>query len=170
MTLGEYIKDRRTELNMSRNLLAQKADISHTEVHRIEAGDRKLPSLKVLCALADALNMPQEDFLKVAGYSPSVDSSAAEKAFTGLQRPKQIETIERIEQHKNAGNARFCEKCGQPTHFFKAKILKPFNEVREAFVGEYLQVNPFAIRAGQALTVGNTSASVSEDNDGELPF
>ena len=96
MTLGEYIKDRRTELNMSRNLLAQKAGISHTEVHRIEVGDRKQPSLKVLCALADALNVPQEDFLKVAGYSPSDVSSAVEKAFPGLQRPKQIETVERI--------------------------------------------------------------------------
>lgn len=53
---------------------------------------------------------------------------------------------------------------------FKAKILKPFNEVREAFVGEYLQVNPFAIQAGQASTVGNTSANVPEDYDGELPF
>ena len=77
-------------------MLAQKAGISHTEVHRIEVGDRKQPSLKVLCALADALNIPQEDFLKVAGYSPSDDSSAVEKAFPGLREPKQIETIERI--------------------------------------------------------------------------
>ena len=96
MTLGEYIKNRRAELNLSRNMLAQKAGISHTEVHRIEVGDRKQPSLKVLCSLADALNVPQEDFLKVAGYSPSDDSSVVEKAFPGLQSPKQIETVERI--------------------------------------------------------------------------
>ena len=96
MTLGEFIKNRRSELRMSRNMLAQKAGISHTEVHRIEVGDRKQPSLKVLCSLADALNVPQEDFLKVAGYAPSDDSSAVEKAFPGLQTAKQIETVERI--------------------------------------------------------------------------
>ena len=54
MTLGEYIRNRRLDIGMSRNLLASKAGISHTEVHRIETGDRKQPSLKVLCALADA--------------------------------------------------------------------------------------------------------------------
>ena len=36
MTLGEFIKNKRTELGMSRNLLATKTGISHTEVQRIE--------------------------------------------------------------------------------------------------------------------------------------
>ena len=63
MTLGEFIKNKRTELGMSRNLLATKTGISHTEVQRIETNARKMPSLKVLCALANALNVSQEDLL-----------------------------------------------------------------------------------------------------------
>lgn len=96
MTLGEFIKSRRSEIKMSRNQLATKAGISHTEVHRIETGERKQPSLKVLCSIADALNMPQEELLKYAGYAPSDDMSAVERVFPGLRTQKQRETVERI--------------------------------------------------------------------------
>lgn len=96
MTLGEFIRTRRDELGMSRNQLAIKANISHTEVHRIETGERRQPSLKVLCALADALQTPQEDFLRIAGYSPAEDASAIEKAFPGLKTDKQRETARKI--------------------------------------------------------------------------
>ena len=96
MTLGEFIKTRRTELGMSRNQLGIKAGISHTEVHRIETGERRQPSLKVLCALADALGVPQEDFLRTAGYAPSEDATAIEKAFPSLTTDKQRETVGKI--------------------------------------------------------------------------
>lgn len=96
MTLGEYIQNRRTELGISRNALGTKANISHTEVYRIESNERKQPSLKVICAIADALEIPQEELLKVAGYAPSDDRSVVEKAFPGLRTAKQRETVERI--------------------------------------------------------------------------
>ena len=96
MTLGEFIKTKRTELGMSRNLLAINTGISHTEVQRIETNERKMPSLKVLCALADALNVPQEDLLKVAGYAPGDDMSPTQRAFPGLKTKKQQETVEKI--------------------------------------------------------------------------
>ena len=96
MTLGEFIKNKRTELGMSRNLLATKTGISHTEVQRIETNARKMPSLKVLCALANALNVSQEDLLKVAGYAPGDDMSATQRAFPGLKSKKQQETVEKI--------------------------------------------------------------------------
>ena len=31
--------------------------------------------------------------------------------------------------HRNQGNARYCEFCGQPTILLKEKLLKPYNEV-----------------------------------------
>ncbi|NWO20629.1 helix-turn-helix transcriptional regulator [Oribacterium sp. oral taxon 102] len=96
MTLGEFIKTKRTELGMSRNMLATKTGISHTEVQRIETNERKMPSLKVLCSLASALNIPQEDLLKVAGYVPGDDMTAVERAFPGLKTKKQQETVEKI--------------------------------------------------------------------------
>ena len=92
MTIGEFIKENRTKLNMSRNALATKAGISHTEIMRIETNQRKLPSLKVLCSIADALNVPQEEMLKYAGYSPSDNTSPIERVFPGLKTHKQQET------------------------------------------------------------------------------
>lgn len=96
MTLGEFIQERRKAIDMTRNQLAISAGISHTEVNRIENGDRKQPSLKVLCAIADSLTIPQEDVMKAAGYAPSDDTPAVERAFPGLKSPKQRETVERI--------------------------------------------------------------------------
>ena len=34
--------------------------------------------------------------------------------------------------HKNVGNARYCESCGQPTVLLKAKLLKHYTEVQAA--------------------------------------
>ena len=96
MTLGEFIKNRRTELGMSRNALGTKANISHTEIYRIETNERKQPSLKVLCQLAEALSLPQEELLKVSGYAPSDDTPVVERVFPGLRTAKQRETVERI--------------------------------------------------------------------------
>lgn len=96
MTIGDFIKENRTKLNMSRNALAAKACISHTEIMRIETNQRKLPSLKVLCSIADALDVPQEEILKIAGYAPSDDISPIERAFPGLKTPKQRETAKLI--------------------------------------------------------------------------
>jgi len=96
MTLGEYIRLRRIDLGISRHRLAMDAGISHTEVHRIETGERKQPSLKVLTAIADALGLPQEELLKASGYAPSDDISATERAFPGLRTKKQRETVEKI--------------------------------------------------------------------------
>ncbi|MBR4948498.1 MAG: hypothetical protein IKZ29_08070 [Clostridiales bacterium] len=33
-----------------------------------------------------------------------------------------------IEQHKNTGNARYCETCGEKTILFNAKLLRPYTE------------------------------------------
>lgn len=103
MTLGEFIKGRRTQLGLSRNFLANEAGISHTEIMRIETNERKQPSLKVLCSIADALNISQEEMLQVAGYAPSDNLSPIERAFPGLKTSKQKETarliIEGIERN-----------------------------------------------------------------------
>lgn len=32
--------------------------------------------------------------------------------------------------HRNVGNARYCEYCGQPTMLLKEKLLKPYTEVQ----------------------------------------
>ena len=67
MLLAEFIKERREAKGFSKRKLAHIAAISHTEVHRIENGERNQPSLKVLSKLANALEVSYEDMLHAAG-------------------------------------------------------------------------------------------------------
>lgn len=66
------------------------------------------------------------------------------------------------DEHRNHGNARFCEKCGKPTAFFNAKFLRPYTEVKEEYVDQYLQENADGFL--------DTSSQSSDEEDGELPF
>lgn len=55
--------------------------------------------------------------------------------------------------HKNHGNARFCEKCGRPTEFFRLKLLRPYNEVMDKYQNQYSERCP-----------------LNNNDSGELPF
>ena len=96
-TIGEFIKERRLARDWSKRALAEKAGISHSEVHRIENGERANPSVHMLYALAKALGVPQEEMLRHAGYkSDDSDVPLIEKVFPDLKTPKQQETVVRI--------------------------------------------------------------------------
>lgn len=73
--------------------------------------------------------------------------------------------FEHHEEHKNCGNARFCEKCGRPTSFFRETFLLPYDEVREEYVERFLQSNPTAISGNTVMVL----SGIAEDSD-ELPF
>ena len=66
--LGKFIESYRNGRNLSIRELAQMAGISHTEVWRLETGERKKPSPDVLKALAPHLGVSYEDLMKKAGY------------------------------------------------------------------------------------------------------
>ena len=73
--LGTYIKEKRTEKGLSIRRLAELANISHTEVKRIEDGLRKQTSPQVLRSIASALGAPYEELMSAAGY---IDEPTAE--------------------------------------------------------------------------------------------
>ncbi|MFI2336144.1 helix-turn-helix domain-containing protein [Nocardia rhamnosiphila] len=55
MALAEAVYERRTELGMSRRVLAERAGLEQTEISRIEGSDT-VPSLLLLADLAGALD------------------------------------------------------------------------------------------------------------------
>jgi transcriptional regulator with XRE-family HTH domain len=97
-SLGDFIKERRLAKKLSKRALAIKANISHTEVHRIESGERRSPSVPVLNALADVLGVPKEEMLRVAGYidEHNENVSLIEKVFPDLKTEKQQKTVQKI--------------------------------------------------------------------------
>lgn len=96
MTLGEYVQDRREQLEMTRTDLSRKSGISFTEIKRIETGVRGCPSLKNLGALAKALDVPQDKLMKLAGYETSKETTSIKHLFPGLKTRKQQFAVERI--------------------------------------------------------------------------
>lgn len=96
-SIGEMIKDRRLSKGWSKRVLAEKANISHSEVHRIENGERINPSVPVLNALAEALGIPKDDLLRLAGYkSDEGDIPMIERVFPDLKTEKQQKTAQKI--------------------------------------------------------------------------
>lgn len=95
--VGDFIKERRLAKGMSKRALSEKAGISHSEVHRIENGERLNPSVPMLIALADALGIPQDDILMLAGYRTDGESTPLiKRVFPDLKTPKQQETAQKI--------------------------------------------------------------------------
>src|SRR5256885_3491216 len=64
--LGEFIKSQRTLANLSLRELAARTEISNPYLSQIERGLHE-PSVKVLKAIADALNVSAETLLAQAG-------------------------------------------------------------------------------------------------------
>ena len=68
VALGQYISAQRAARKISLRKLAELANLSHTEIYRLENGERKHPSPCVLKSIAFALNINYNELLKVAGY------------------------------------------------------------------------------------------------------
>jgi transcriptional regulator with XRE-family HTH domain len=92
------LKERREAKGWSKRRLATEANISHTEVHRIEIGERQSPSVPVLNALAEALGVSKEEMLQVAGYIDEDNESVPliERVFPDLKTEKQRDTVRKI--------------------------------------------------------------------------
>lgn len=93
--LGKYVYNERVKAGLTRNALALKAGISHTEIKRIEEGQRKSPSCSHLKAIANALMVPIYEIYQVAGIMTE-DMSLVDKAFPSLTTAKQRDTLIKI--------------------------------------------------------------------------
>ena len=98
--LGDYIKRIRTEKGMSIRKVSELADISHTEVKRIEDGVRKQPSPQVLRSLAAALNTSYRDLMSAAGYIDEVSEHNDVISTAGVSGAEDL-TPEELEQVNN---------------------------------------------------------------------
>ncbi len=100
--LGTYIKEKRTEKGLSIRRLAELADISHTEVKRIEDGLRKQTSPQVLRSIASALCVSYEDLMVAAGYiDEPADEPTEGTVATGIRDTEDLsqDEIDQVNQH-----------------------------------------------------------------------
>ena len=75
MSVGSQIKQRRTELNMSQEILAEKIGVSRSAISNWEI-ERNYPDLQLIVSLSDVLEIPLDTLLK--GDTVVVDKITAD--------------------------------------------------------------------------------------------
>ena len=66
-TLGEAIRARRREMGLTQEAVAARCGLHRADVSRLEAGQVRRPGRERLACLADALGLPPEGLLELAG-------------------------------------------------------------------------------------------------------
>ena len=116
--IGKLIKEKREKRKLSQRKLAELANVSHTEISRIESGERKRPAPYILRRIAPHLGVEYEKLLEAAGYEelmiertspvveeePAIYRSAIED-FADSVTPEEVEKVKEylqflIEQRK----------------------------------------------------------------------
>lgn len=111
-TLGTLIKEARIKKGMSARKLASLIGYSHTEINNIEKGLRVKPSILVLKALEQYLDIPFNKSAKLAGYSEDTIKYGEEDVIVSYEMyDKKIREIKeelkyaefRIDQKRHVG-------------------------------------------------------------------
>ncbi len=94
--LGDLVKAKRIQKGYTKRELALLIGMSHTEIHRIETGERKEPSWKVLMGIGKELDIPKGEILAAAGYEDFDITPSITTIFPGIKTKKQEETLKKI--------------------------------------------------------------------------
>jgi len=79
--LGAFIKEQRKKANLSLRQLAELTRLSNPYLSQVERGLHQ-PSVRVLRAISDALNLSAESLMTQAGLIDAIASTTAEAADT----------------------------------------------------------------------------------------
>jgi transcriptional regulator with XRE-family HTH domain len=99
-SVGERIRQRRSEKNLGLAELARRADVSKGYLHSIEAGDTQSPSADILFRIANELSTTIGDLLGeevVSEAMPDVPDSLQRFAFSENLTRADIEMLARIQ-------------------------------------------------------------------------
>jgi len=119
MSFGKYLVNLRDKRGYSQRHLAQKANLSNTEISRLENDERK-PSLQTLQKLSRALNEPLERMLQAANIlseskeksldlldileNENIEITVAGKPISQTQRVRILEVIDNSEENNDDVN------------------------------------------------------------------
>lgn len=108
--LGNYIAKQRTHKNLSIRKLSQLANVSHTEIARIESGERKHPSPLVLKNIAHVLGCNFLEMMRIAGYleddhhTESISSIFADLSTLTKEEIEEVKKFIKRLRHKHDQN------------------------------------------------------------------
>lgn len=82
---GERLKELREQRSLSVNQLAIYAGVSAAAISRIENGHRGVPKPATIRKLADALKMPYEQLMDIAGYMRADEVREQPRGYVTMQ-------------------------------------------------------------------------------------
>lgn len=91
--LGRRIREARKAQHMTIVELAKKVGCSHTHISRLENAQRKVDSMQLLVSLSEALNIPTEEMISLAGQGIQKDDSLVRVAFPSLKTEYQEKAV-----------------------------------------------------------------------------
>lgn len=100
-TIGEYIYKIRNEQQISIRTLAKLTGISHSEINKIENGERSTPSPIYLKKISKVLGINQIECFKIAGY---IDEDVHESSPAEKYSDKEIEQIKAYAEQLHSQN------------------------------------------------------------------
>jgi len=71
-SVGEIIAEARENQGLSKNQLAEKAKVSHTEIARIESGEREVPNPKTLRKISKYIGVNYNDLMYASGLGAKI--------------------------------------------------------------------------------------------------
>mgnify|MGYP002707846612 FL=1 len=71
-TVGQMIAEAREKAGLSKNQLGELAGVSHTEISRIESGEREIPNPKTLRKISKHIGVNYNDLMYAAGLGMQV--------------------------------------------------------------------------------------------------
>ena len=71
-TVGQMIAEAREKAGLSKNQLGELAGVSHTEISRIESGEREIPNPKTIRKISKHLGVNYNDLMYAAGLGMQV--------------------------------------------------------------------------------------------------
>lgn len=97
-SFGEQLRTYRERLGMSQQTLAERADVSPSQLSRMQSGQKGPPPAETVLRMVDVLRLNSDeavDLLEVAGYSPQLlGSSTVVGGASGQSIQDLIESLE----------------------------------------------------------------------------
>ena len=122
-TVGMFITEAREKKGISKNQLAELCGVSHTEITRIESGEREVPNPKTLRKISKYIDVNFNELMNAAGLGLQIspESSLLKEYYSSLRGPKLKETL------VNA----FCslQNCNKFEEFLKKKLSEEEKEI-----------------------------------------
>ncbi len=95
MNVGKLITEAREKKGISKNQLAELCGVSHTEIARIESGEREVPNPKTLRKISKYIDVNFNELMYVSGLGLQIgpDSLLLKEFYSSIKGSKVKETL-----------------------------------------------------------------------------